>query len=37
MAKHEGWQQTNKKPALMNTSFRPDAHRPKEVACLALP
>lgn len=37
MANGEGWQQTNKRLTLENTSSSPDAHRHKEVAHLVLP
>lgn len=37
MANGEGWQQTSKRLALVNTSSRPDARRHKEVAYLVLP
>lgn len=37
VANGEGWQQTSKRLAPVNTSSRPDAHRHKEVAHLALP
>lgn len=36
MANGEGWKQTSQRLALVN-SFRPDVHRQKEVAYLALP
>lgn len=37
MANGEGWQQTSRRLAPVNTSSRPDAHRHKEVAHLTLP
>lgn len=37
MGNGEGWKQTSKRLALVNTSFMPGVHRPKEVAYLALP